>query len=77
MDGQLKQKANTSGMIFQIPFLISFISSLFTLEEGDLILTGTPAGVGPVKHGQTITAGISGLYDMTFSAIDKPPRSNL
>ncbi|KAG6394787.1 hypothetical protein SASPL_145377 [Salvia splendens] len=64
VDGQIRQKGSTSDMIFKIPFLISHISSLFTLLEGDLILTAyahnvkqfavllrTPKGAGPVKIG--------------------------
>eukprot|EP00897_Mesotaenium_endlicherianum_P005481 jgi/Mesen1/4961/ME000248S04243 len=66
VDGVEKQRGSTSDMIFSIPFLISHISSIMTLEEGDLILTGTPEGVGPVKAGETITAGITGFVDISF-----------
>ena len=48
VDDQLKQDGNTKDMIFRIPKLISTISRIMTLEPGDLILTGTPAGVGPI-----------------------------
>ena len=53
-------------MIFNLPTLISYISQYFTLEEGDVILTGTPSGVGPVKHGDTITGGIPGIMEISF-----------
>ncbi|XP_039126708.1 probable acylpyruvase FAHD1, mitochondrial [Dioscorea cayenensis subsp. rotundata] len=66
VDDEIKQKGSTSDMIFKLPFLISHISSFFTLMEGDVILTGTPQGVGPVKTGQKITAGITGLIDVHF-----------
>ncbi|KAH7678684.1 acylpyruvate hydrolase protein [Dioscorea alata] len=66
VDDEIKQKGSTSDMIFKLPFLISHISSFFTLMEGDVILTGTPQGVGPVKAGQKITAGITGLIDVHF-----------
>ncbi|XP_047968894.1 probable acylpyruvase FAHD1, mitochondrial [Salvia hispanica] len=66
VDGQIRQKGSTSDMIFKIPFLISHISSLFTLLEGDVILTGTPKGAGPVKIGQRIEAGITDLLDIHF-----------
>ncbi|GER56893.1 fumarylacetoacetate hydrolase [Striga asiatica] len=66
VDGEIRQKGSTSDMIFKIPFLISHISSIFTLLEGDVILTGTPQGVGPVKMGQKIEAGITGLLDVHF-----------
>ncbi|XP_050374473.1 probable acylpyruvase FAHD1, mitochondrial [Argentina anserina] len=67
VDGEVRQKGSTKDMIFKIPFLISHISSIMTLLEGDVILTGTPEGVGPVKAGQKITAGITNLVDIQFN----------
>ncbi|KAF5737009.1 putative fumarylacetoacetate hydrolase [Tripterygium wilfordii] len=67
VDGEIRQKGSTKDMIFKIPYLISHISSIMTLFEGDVILTGTPQGVGPVKAGQKITAGISDLIDVQFN----------
>ncbi|KAJ7517578.1 hypothetical protein O6H91_03G094800 [Diphasiastrum complanatum] len=72
VDGELKQKGNTQDMIFKVPFLIRHISSIMTLFEGDVILTGTPPGVGPVKAGQTVTAGITGFLEMSFPVIMRP-----
>ncbi|XP_021291865.1 acylpyruvase FAHD1, mitochondrial-like [Herrania umbratica] len=66
VDGETRQKGSTKDMIFKIPCLISHISSIMTLCEGDVILTGTPQGVGPVKVGQKISAGITGLVDVHF-----------
>jgi len=66
VDGETRQNGNTKDMVFNVPFLISYISNIFTLEEGDVILTGTPSGVGPVNRGQTITAGIEGVLEMKF-----------
>lgn len=66
VDGEIRQKGSTKDMIFKIPHLISHISSIMTLLEGDVILTGTPHGVGPVKVGQKIDAGITGLLDVHF-----------
>lgn len=71
VDGDMKQNGNTKDMVFTVPALISYISKIFTLEEGDVILTGTPEGVGPVKPGQTITAGIGGVMEMTFPVISQ------
>ena len=66
VDEELRQDGNTKDMIFTIPYLISYISHVMTLEEGDLILTGTPSGVSAVRKGQTITAGIAEITQMTF-----------
>ena len=66
-DSVLKQDGNTKDMIFRIPYLISYISKIVTLEEGDLILTGTPAGVSAVTAGQQITAGLDKLKEMSFT----------
>lgn len=66
VNDQLRQEGNTSDMIFSIPYLISYLSKFFTLEPGDLILTGTPSGVGPVAKGDTIQAGLTDIVTMTF-----------
>lgn len=66
VDDEIRQKGSTRDMIFKIPFLISHISSIMTLLEGDVILTGTPKGVGPVRAGQKITAGITDIIDVHF-----------
>lgn len=66
-DGVTKQEGNTKDMIFSIPYLISYISNIVTLEEGDLILTGTPAGVSAVAAGQQITAGLNQSHQMSFT----------
>lgn len=54
VNDRLKQNSSTSQMIFKVPELVSFISRVMTLEPGDLILTGTPPGVGPVKKGDLV-----------------------
>lgn len=66
VDGEMKQDGNTQDMIYKIPHLISFVSRYMTLEEGDLILTGTPEGGSPVKRGQTIICGLDDKMEMTF-----------
>lgn len=58
VDGKVKQNDKIDLMLFQIPRILSDISRVMTLEEGDLVLTGTPKGVGPVKPGETMTASI-------------------
>lgn len=70
MNGQVKQNGNTKDMIFKVPFLISYISKYFTLEHSDLILTGTPSGVGPVKDGDLIEAKLDDLAKIKFPVIE-------
>jgi 2-keto-4-pentenoate hydratase/2-oxohepta-3-ene-1,7-dioic acid hydratase in catechol pathway len=59
--GQPRQMASTRDMVFNVNQLIAFISSVMTLEPGDLIFTGTPAGVGPLKEGDEVVVEIEGL----------------
>ncbi|XP_075292119.1 oxaloacetate tautomerase FAHD1, mitochondrial [Opisthocomus hoazin] len=66
VNGELRQEGETSSMIFSIPYLISYISEIFTLEEGDLILTGSPKGVGSVQPDDVIEAGITNVLSMRF-----------
>ena len=61
VNGQMRQMASTRDMIFNISVLIAYISSVMTLEPGDLIFTGTPAGVGELKEGDEVTVEIEGL----------------
>lgn len=58
INGELRQKGNTSLMLFDFATIISYVSQFFTLKKGDLIYTGTPAGVGPVKVGDRLTGFI-------------------
>jgi len=58
VNGDIKQSANTKDMIFTIPALIAYISKQFTLEEGDIIATGTPAGVSPIVPGDIVEVEI-------------------
>jgi 2-keto-4-pentenoate hydratase/2-oxohepta-3-ene-1,7-dioic acid hydratase in catechol pathway len=61
VNGEMRQMSSTREMIFHIPQLIAYITSIMTLEPGDLILTGTPAGVGPLKSGDVVMVEIEGL----------------
>lgn len=56
INGKVRQQGNTSLMLFSFDFIISYLSKFFTLRSGDLIFTGTPKGVGPVKIGDTLAA---------------------
>ncbi len=64
VNGQIRQKSNTSNMIFDIPTIIEFITQYITLEPGDVIATGTPEGVGPIKDGDTITGKIEKIGEL-------------
>jgi 2-keto-4-pentenoate hydratase/2-oxohepta-3-ene-1,7-dioic acid hydratase in catechol pathway len=66
---EIKQDSNTNLMIFKIPLLISYISQFFTLNKGDIIITGTPAGVGPLKADDIIEASIEGIIDVRTSIV--------
>ena len=61
IDGELRQDSRTSRMIFDLPTLVSWVSQAMTLEPGDLLLTGTPEGVGPLADGQLLELEIEGL----------------
>jgi 2-keto-4-pentenoate hydratase/2-oxohepta-3-ene-1,7-dioic acid hydratase in catechol pathway len=65
LDGQIKQTSTLSEMIFKIPQIIEFVTNVMTLLPGDVILTGTPAGIGPMAAGSTISVSIDGLGTLT------------
>lgn len=65
VNGEIRQKSLTSKMIFSIQTVIEYLSTIFTLEAGDLIFTGTPEGVGPVNPGDTIEAEIEGFIKIS------------
>ncbi|HTV25727.1 MAG TPA: fumarylacetoacetate hydrolase family protein, partial [Polyangiaceae bacterium] len=66
VNGQVKQDAPTSDMIFDIPTLVAYASNAFTLEPGDVILTGTPEGVGPLADGDSVSVSIESLGELSF-----------
>ncbi len=61
VNGQMRQMASTRDMVFNVATLIAYISSVMTLEPGDIIFTGTPAGVGELKNGDVVDVEIEGL----------------
>jgi 2-keto-4-pentenoate hydratase/2-oxohepta-3-ene-1,7-dioic acid hydratase in catechol pathway len=61
VNGQVKQNGRTIMMVFPCPVIVEFITSVMTLEPGDVILTGTPAGVGPLQSGDTVEVEIQGI----------------
>jgi 2-keto-4-pentenoate hydratase/2-oxohepta-3-ene-1,7-dioic acid hydratase in catechol pathway len=65
LNGDLKQDGSTKDMIFDVPTLIAYVSSVMTLLPGDVILTGTPEGVGPMDVGDEVEVTISGIGSLT------------
>lgn len=65
VNGDMRQQSNTRYLIFDVPRLIEYASSFYTLYPGDLIMTGTPEGVGPVAPGDRLVASIEGIGSMT------------
>jgi len=74
VNGELKQHGSTLDFIFPIPVLLSYITAAITLEPGDLLLTGTPAGVGPLSAGEKVDVFIAGIGMLSnnFAAAPKP-----
>ena len=58
LNGEIKQSSNTKELLFKVPELVEYISKFFTLESGDIIATGTPSGIGPIKPGDILEASI-------------------
>ncbi len=75
VNGQMRQMASTRDMVFPIRQLVAFVSSVMTLESGDVILAGTPEGAGQLRNGDTITVEIEGLGRLT-NPIRKAPIAN-
>ena len=69
VDGSRRQTGDLQDMIWSVPEIISQLSRFFILRAGDLIMTGTPAGVGPITRGSHISAGVSGLGVVQFSVV--------
>jgi 2-keto-4-pentenoate hydratase/2-oxohepta-3-ene-1,7-dioic acid hydratase in catechol pathway len=65
LNGEIKQSSVLSEMIFKIPQIIEFVTNVMTLLPGDVILTGTPAGIGPMPAGASISVAIEGLGTLT------------
>ena len=66
INGELKQQGNTGNMLFSIDAIIEYVSQFFTVKIGDLIFTGTPAGVGPVKIGDRLIGFLKGSEMFNF-----------
>jgi 2-keto-4-pentenoate hydratase/2-oxohepta-3-ene-1,7-dioic acid hydratase in catechol pathway len=64
VDGELRQDGRTSEMIMDVAALVAYVSAVFTLLPGDVILTGTPAGVGPIRAGQRVSVEVEGVGEL-------------
>ncbi|MBU3967127.1 MAG: fumarylacetoacetate hydrolase family protein [Euryarchaeota archaeon] len=71
VNGELRQDSSTSNLIFDVPYLIEFISSIMTLERGDIISTGTPAGVGELSIGDEVEVEIENVGLLKNTVISK------
>ncbi|GDX82058.1 5-oxo-1,2,5-tricarboxylic-3-penten acid decarboxylase [Deltaproteobacteria bacterium] len=71
---KVRQMGNTTDMVFPVAELIAFMSNVMTLEPGDLILTGTPSGVGPLEAGDRVTVTVEGVGSMTNPVVDRSDR---
>ena len=69
LNGVVKQEGNLNQMIWKVPEMISYLSDYFTLTAGDVILSGTPAGVGPVNKGEVMDISIEGLGSMSVPVV--------
>jgi fumarylpyruvate hydrolase len=67
VNGAVKQKGDLAEMIWNVPEMISYLSRLITLQPGDLIMSGTPAGVGPVQRGDKLEGHVDGVGDLTIT----------
>ena len=67
VNGEVKQKGDLADMIWNVPEMIAYLSKLITLQPGDLIMSGTPAGVGPVQRGDKLEGHVDGVGDLTIS----------
>lgn len=69
VNGEVRQEGDLNQMIWKVPEMISYLSEYFELAPGDVILSGTPSGVGPVAKGDTLDLSIEGLGSLTVSVI--------
>ena len=70
VDGQVRQSDTTANMLMPVRELVAYVSTVFTLLPGDVIITGTPAGVGPIEAGQRVEVTIEGIGTLTNPVVD-------
>jgi len=70
LNGKVVQESSTSELIFSVPQIVELVSRVMTLLPGDIIATGTPPGVGPMKAGDTITVSVEGIGELTNQIVE-------
>ncbi|MFO7635019.1 MAG: fumarylacetoacetate hydrolase family protein, partial [Caldilinea sp.] len=73
VNDEVRQQSTTALMVYSIPHIIAHVSRFMTLEPGDLIMTGTPSGIGPVKPGDVMTVEIEGLGSISNPVVAEMP----
>ena len=68
-NGTVKQDADLSEMVWSVPEIIADLSTMYTLQQGDVIYMGTPAGVGAVARGDVLTGGVEGIGDFEVKIV--------
>jgi 2-keto-4-pentenoate hydratase/2-oxohepta-3-ene-1,7-dioic acid hydratase in catechol pathway len=71
LNGEVRQRSSTSEMVFDVPALIEYVSAVMTLLPGDVLLTGTPAGVGPMEDGDEVTVTIEKIGSLTNPVVNR------
>jgi len=69
VNGEFTQQGDINQMIWKVAEMISTLSELFTLQAGDIIMTGTPSGVGPVKRGDSLHGHVDGVGDLEVKVV--------
>jgi len=69
VNGELRQQGDLNQMIWKVPEMIGYLSEYFELAPGDVILSGTPSGVGPVQPGDELVASVEGLGELRVTVV--------
>jgi 2-keto-4-pentenoate hydratase/2-oxohepta-3-ene-1,7-dioic acid hydratase in catechol pathway len=73
VNGIERQRGSASDLVFSMPFLVSYVSEIMTLEPGDLVATGTPDGVGPLEPGDEVVVEIPGIGSVMNAVVEREP----
>ncbi|RLF25821.1 MAG: acylpyruvase, partial [Thermoplasmata archaeon] len=71
VNGKLRQSSNTRYMVYPVEEIIAFVSSIMTLEPGDLILTGTPDGIGAIENGDVVEAKLGNFCSLKLDVVSE------